>query len=281
MKDATRSNTQKEIPALLERYELKYLIPISMIEPISDYLSVYCSPDKYSLQSEDGFYKINSLYFDSPHFLFLRNRIQSAENRFNMRIRSYNSQSGNPCFFEIKQKKGGIARKYRGAVSDENWPEMFETPGYETPGSEQDRMINDRNLSNVRLFYQTALAYQAEPKVLTTYRRKAWVSDVDDYARATFDRDLCYQEAEGYNLIPNENRMIAYDNATVFDPDCSVILELKCYASQVPLWILDIISHFDLHRRAFSKYVNSVTEVIGLNVFNHLDRSPLSIKMLM
>ena len=269
MKEKTRHLPQKEIPSLLERYELKYLIPASMIDPISDYLSIYCSQDKYSEQSEDGFYTINSLYFDSPNFLFFRTRMQGAEKRFNMRIRSYDSLSGNPCFFEIKQKQNGIVRKYRAVVSDKNWPRLFETPGYEL-----NPPVDESDMSNVNLFYQTACAHQIEPKVLTQYRRKAWISDVDDYARATFDRDLCYQEAEGYNLIPIENRMIAYDNATVFDPDCSVILELKCYASMVPLWMLDLISHFDLFRGKFSKYVTSVTEALGLNLYDPLDRTP-------
>ncbi|NJL60023.1 MAG: polyphosphate polymerase domain-containing protein [Desulfobacteraceae bacterium] len=186
---------------MLERYELKYMIPRSMIGPISDYLSIYCSPDKYSEKSEDGFYAINNLYLDSPNFLFLRKRMDGSENRFNMRIRSYNSISGNPCFFEIKQKSFGVVRKYRADVFDENWRNLFETPGYE-----MDNIVNEKNKSNVSLFYRTAYSYQAEPKVLTRYRRKAYVSDVDEYARATFDCDLCYQPMEAYTLIPDEIR---------------------------------------------------------------------------
>lgn len=263
-----RRSEQKEIPALLERYELKYMIPHSMIGAISDYLSVYCSLDKYSENSEDGFYSINNLYFDTPNFLFLKKRLDGSENRFNMRIRSYNSISGSPCFFEIKQKSFGVVRKYRAAVFDENWKNLFKAPGYE-----MDNIINEHNRSNVSLFYRTAYSYQAEPKVLTCYRRKAYISDVDEYARATFDCDLRYQPMEEYTLIPDEMQMVSYDNAAVFDPECNVILELKCYASFVPMWMLDMIRYFDLQKTGFSKYATGIMEALGINIQDRSDRT--------
>ncbi len=263
-----RQSEQKEIPSLLERYELKYMIPESMIDPISEYLSIYCSLDRYSERIEDGFYTINTLYLDSPNFLFLRKRMNNAENRFNLRIRAYDSLTGSPCFFEIKQKLCGIVRKYRAAVSDKSWQNFFEKPGYE-----MENMGDETNKSNINLFYQTAGSHQAVPKVLTRYKRKAYISDIDDYARATFDRELCYQPAEGYSLIPDDNKMVSYDNAAVFDPECSVILELKCYSSLVPKWMLDIIRYFNLQRSGFSKYVTSITEALAISTCNRFDRT--------
>ena len=40
----------KLTPPVLERYELKFVIPDYMIDPISDFVSVYCSLDKYSAE---------------------------------------------------------------------------------------------------------------------------------------------------------------------------------------------------------------------------------------
>jgi hypothetical protein len=62
-------------PALLDRFEYKYTIPIQMVEPIIQFILPYCSYDKYSALSPDKYYKINSLYFDTPDFLFLRKRM--------------------------------------------------------------------------------------------------------------------------------------------------------------------------------------------------------------
>ncbi|MEZ4525589.1 MAG: polyphosphate polymerase domain-containing protein [Desulfobacterales bacterium] len=255
------------MPSLLERYELKYLIPESMIDPISDFISAYCSPDYYSEQSADGFYNVYSLYFDSPDFLFLRKRMEGAENRFNMRIRTYDPVSAIPCFFEVKQKTGGIVRKYRATVHDADWQRVFADSDYSL------HHCNKREKAD--LFVRLAYSWQAEPKVLTCYSRKAYVSDVDDYARVTFDKALKCQAEERYNLIPDPYCMNSYDNATVFDPGCSVILELKCYATQVPLWMLDLIRYFDLQRGSFSKYAASIFRVRTRFRYDTADRMPL------
>jgi len=249
------------MPPILQRYESKFVIPEHMIEPISDFVSVYCSLDKYSENAENSshFYRSNNLYFDTPDYLFfLRRKEGNCENRFNMRIRTYSDTSPVPCFFEIKQRHVNIVKKYRVDVHDEEWHRMFEDPGYKLK-REKDLKAD----SNKALFFKTAYEYNATPKVLSQYMRKAYVSDIDDYARVTFDIDLRYRAAEGYNLIPDENEMVPLDNETLFDPGCCVVLELKCYTTYVPLWMIDLIRYFDLPRRSFSKYVAGVSNVIS------------------
>jgi hypothetical protein len=109
-----------------------------------------------------------------------------------------------------------------------------------------------------------AYSYNATPKVLTQYMRKAYVSDIDEYVRVTFDIDLRYQAEEEYNMIPHEDKMVPLDNEALFDPGSNVILELKCYTTRVPLWMVDLIRYFNLSRRSFSKYVTGVSEVLNL-----------------
>jgi len=255
---------QKVLPPLIERLEMKFTIPYSMIEPISEFASVYCSPDKYSLQSENGYYKVNNLYFDSPEFLFLRLRLMHVQNRFNLRVRSYGSNVGMPYFMEIKQKTGHIIRKHRAKITDQEWYKVYTEPGYES----QNESDNPLEIRNRKLIERIIYSYNASPKVLTQYIRKAWVSDIDDYARVTFDKELNYAPETEYNLVPNENAMVSCDPETVFDPGCSVILELKCYSSFVPLWMIDLIKYFNLQRRSFSKYMTGVREVLGLYVYS-------------
>jgi len=104
---------QKGIPPMLERYEMKFTIPSKMVRPMADYASIYCSQDRYSQQSEGGFYRVNNLYLDSPNYLFLRRRLERVPNRFNMRVRSYGDDPGLPYYLEVKQKAGDVIRKYR------------------------------------------------------------------------------------------------------------------------------------------------------------------------
>jgi SPX domain protein involved in polyphosphate accumulation len=253
-------------PTLFERYELKFVIPEELIEPISDFCSIYCRPDMYSTMSPDGFYTVNSLYLDTPSYFFLKKRLARAENRFNMRVRCYGDQAV-PCFGEIKHKRDNIVRKYRVRMDDEQWQRIFETP--HDPLREAGGK-NDPTYAT--LFHRVSYTYNAGPVVLTQYRRKAYESVIDDYARVTFDIDLNYQPPDGYKIVPYADRAVPHDNSTVFEPGCNVILELKCYSSQVPYWMIDLIRNFSLKRRRFSKYVISIREILYLYRYDNAHR---------
>ncbi|MFH1153029.1 MAG: polyphosphate polymerase domain-containing protein [Pseudomonadota bacterium] len=246
---------QTEIPSLLTRYELKYQIPLSLVESVSQFVSAYCRLDRYSQESPDMYYQVVSLYFDSPSYTFLKRRLHRAENRFNMRIRSYGTPSGLPCFFEVKEKRNRIVKKYRGQVRDEGWPMVFGSAG--VPLNHDTCTGKDC----LELFESLALAYDAAPKVLTRYWRKAYISEVDDYARVTFDRNLMFQARDTYSVIPDDDAMVNYDNASIFDENASVILELKCCCSRVPMWMLDLIRCFNLQQGRFSKYAAGMAAV--------------------
>jgi len=248
---------QAELAPVINRFEMKYTIPFSMIEPVSQFIAPYCSMDRYSENSVDGFYTINSLYFDTPMFLFLRLRMQRVEKRFNMRIRSYGESSDSPSFLEIKQRFGDIVRKHRGKVNS-NDLETLCKDGY--CGSDEE---NDKNTGNCALFCRTAHRYNASPVVLVQYRRKAYISDVDDYARVTFDIGLRAMEPKGYQPTPVESEMIPCDIQTSFDEGCSVILELKCSSTFVPLWMIDLVRAFNLKRRGFSKYSTCLKPIVN------------------
>ncbi len=254
-----KGEKQKGLPPVIERFEMKFTIPLSLVEPISQFASVYCSLDKYSERSRNGFYKVNNLYFDTPDYLFLRMRLNHTEKRFNIRVRSYDDKSNMPYFLEIKQKSGQIVRKYRSKVTDSDWDKVYTEPGYQSCNASNEPL----EVRNRMLFEKQILSYNASPKVLTQYLRKAWVSDVDDYARVTFDRALMYQHETTYNLKPEDGLLCPSDPETIFDAGCSVVLELKCYTAFVPLWMIDLIRYFDLQRRSFSKYVTGVSAVLG------------------
>ncbi|HRZ79991.1 MAG TPA: VTC domain-containing protein, partial [bacterium] len=160
-------------------------------------------------------------------------------------------------FFEIKYKTGDIIRKFRTKYRYENVEEFFNcTNAVEKYG------LKGKDAENMNLFQRLAVTYNIEPKVFTQYIRKAWISDIDDYARVTFDIDLKCMEAEGFIFRPDPLKMEPYDNETIFQPGCNTILELKCYTSSVPLWMLDLIREFDLRRSSFSKYSNGALKVL-------------------
>ncbi|MFP4417526.1 MAG: VTC domain-containing protein [Chitinispirillaceae bacterium] len=258
-----------ETPALLDRFEAKYTIPYSMIDPVVRFIKPYCSYDKHSVLSPDGFYKVNSLYFDTPDYLFLRKRMLKTERRFNMRVRSYGDDPHLPYFFEIKQRIGDNVRKTRGRVDDPDYEQYFKTASKAIPPTG-----DAKNTEYTDLFFRTYHRYNAGPVVLVQYRRMAFFSNYEEYARVTLDIDLRYMEPEGFAPVPNEGRMCHCDVQKTYDRYSSVILELKCYTSFVPLWMVDLVRTFNLQRTGFSKFSTCLLPIFSRYSLDGLGRSP-------
>jgi len=243
------------LPPVIERHELKYTIPFGYIEPISRFVEIYCELDHYSSISADNFYQINSLYFDTRGLEFLRQRIYGKDGRFNIRVRCYGNLGEAPYFLEIKKKQGFTGIKYRSLASKDEWPGILNDPLYRIPKT--DTGIARSNKEN---FLRLALSYDIIPQIFTQYKRKAYVSSVDEYARVTMDICMKYRIQNHYDLKPDDS-MVSYDNETIYAnntrSEATVILELKCNVGQVPTWMLDLIALFELKQQGFSKYLNS------------------------
>lgn len=240
-------------PLLLERYELKYLIPVSMIDVISKDIEGHCSLDYYSQISPQNSYVINSLYFDTPNFMFIRFKQNGVEPSYSFRVRSYGSSPKPPYYSEIKFKKNDFSNKMRAQIASEDWADILLSG---TPLPEMDAISKNY----FEKFASALLHYQMEPKILTQYRRKAYISNIDHYARVTFDRDLRYQLEENWNLKPNEESMCHYDHEDMFPhPEDNVILELKA-EKKIPLWMIDLIRKHNLTRHSFSKFGSAMLE---------------------
>lgn len=247
------------LPPVLERYELKYTVPWCYVEPISEFISAYCELDKHAKKAKHNnyFYKISSLYFDTPNYEFLRQRISGKTNRFNMRVRTYGDGNHPPYFLEIKYRPGitGIIRKYRATVLAHEWPGILVDPGYrvaETEGT-KEKAVKE-------LFLRLAISYAIEPKIIVKYQRRAFFSTVDEYARVTMDANMQYKLQADFDTSSLFD-MTNYDNETIYATNdhsqANVVLELKCEANTVPYWMLELIKRFELKQQGFSKYCNS------------------------
>lgn len=260
-----------DTPSLLERYELKYTIPASLATEVEDFILPYCLMDRHSEISPQGYYQVNSLYFDTPDFHFLNQRLQRVESRFNMRVRTYGAEPVLPYFLEIKQKRGDIIRKLRARIRDENL-EHFLDPAEEV----KKHLVDGRDILNAARFKRLVSVYNAAPVVMTSYLRKAFFSHCDEYARVTLDKSLRFCAQDGYSLLTLPDLMAPSDTETNFDDGCSVILELKCYSKYVPIWMIDLIRRFELRRRGFSKYSVAVSRVFQNQEYDLSQRvSPL------
>lgn len=251
------------LPPMIERYELKYLISNHLVDKIIDFISPYCAYDAHSTDCDDNFYPVNSLYFDTFNHRFLRLRMWGVENRFNVRLRSYGDGTEGPYFAELKFKSPTCVKKFRTQVEKSEWPFILTEPYKEGVAGGYSEAPVDRER---RLFMYVANAYGIEPKMFTSYRRCAFFSLIDDYARVTFDIDLkCRQQTltaseRPYSLEPSE-ACVNYDLEHVFgdelDHGANTILELKTTAGSVPMWMIELIRKFELKQVGFSKYLSS------------------------
>ena len=243
-------------PLTLDRYEIKYLIPNSLVEPISKYVSLYCEMDYYSQISPDSFYKINSLYLDTPTLLLLRRKEMGDPGYFSLRIRSYGDEPKPPYYFECKQKNREFSKKRRAKVPIENFGDLFDNP-------DAVRGFDPFQDKHLQFFMEKAITFNARPVILTQYRRRAFLSHCDDYARVTFDRDMRYMEESNFNVKPDESRMTHYDHTDTIDhANMKVVLELKC-ERKIPRWMIDLVQVFELTRGGFSKFGGSMYELHG------------------
>jgi hypothetical protein len=243
-------------PLLLQRYELKYLITPDLVEPISKFIEGHCVMDYYSQIAPQNSYVINSLYFDTFTNQLLRRKVAGLDNTWCLRVRSYGSEPKPPFFTEVKLKKNDFSNKMRAKIG-EDWVEILQS------GIVPDD-VDPRSRQYLEQFIFLMQRDGAYPRILTQYRRKAYLSEIDGYARVTFDRDLRYQLADGeYVIHPNEALMTHYDLDEIFPhPEEAVILELKC-ERQIPLWMKQLIMKFELTRRGFSKYGSSIFEILN------------------
>jgi len=274
----------------LERFELKYHIPADLVPELEAFVRPYCEPDKFTRQSEGDGYWVRSLYVDSPNLLFFRNKLEKVPDRFNMRIRryGYDEQSKSPSFFEIKRKREDIVQKYRGRW-DSNRPEDLFCIPEKNMNLQQCWPAQPSEYVNLERFLRLALEYQAEPVVLTRYKRRAWFGVDESYSRVTFDSCLSFSSCSGASrqIDPWEFNLPARagssDFPDVFAPGTDTIMELKCYRREFPVWMLDMIRTFNLQRTSFSKYgaallesglldekLSAGTESLGENVFSSI-----------
>jgi hypothetical protein len=243
-------------PLLLQRYELKYAIPLSMVDEISAYIEGWCNLDYFSQISPKNSYTINSLYFDTLNHQFLVRKANGAEIGHSLRVRSYGDNPKPPYYAEIKVKMNDFSNKMRAKLQGENWEEVIRhgvIPEGLDPVSE----------GYLKQFLYLIDSNGASPKILTQYKRKAYLSTIDNYARVTFDRDLRYMHCEDFCVTPDESKMIPYDLEDIYPhPDEHVILELKA-EKRIPMWMIELIRRFDLSRVGFSKYGSAITETKG------------------
>lgn len=233
------------------RHELKYHITESKAVAIARFVGPFLRLDRYCKLQRSGDYPIVSLYVDSEDLQLCRESLGGYKNRFKLRIRSYTDDPDYPRFFEIKRRLNTIIIKSRTRVMDHDVPALLAG----RPLPPQDYTADVKTINQFQLYMNSI---RARPAVLVRYMRQAYECDSHNRVRVTFDRQLAYNVTRlpDVRLGGSGWRRNAYTLN-------GVVLEIK-FTGHFPVWLSDMVRHFDLRQQSISKYASSIRESCSL-----------------
>ena len=230
------------------RHELKFYLPISMIDQIRPLIAGHVQHDPYCANQPNQNYTVRSIYYDSDDLLFYHEKIDSVKARRKLRVRTYNThQSDSIVFLEIKRKFGRVGCKDRLLLPLDmadhamNGMSPEEVLGNEPSFKDRSVLGKIRYLLNLK---------QLNPVVLITYEREAFLGRRDKTARVTFDRNIRSLPNPTMEQIFEEQSLIQFE-------DNQFVLELK-FDEAMPTWMALLIRKLNLRSESYSKYCTGI-----------------------
>lgn len=241
----------------IKRYELKYTITEELAAQVREHIKNICILDKHVPPGEFG-YIVNNLYFDTPDLRFYYDTKFRKLNRYKPRARYYGERATDLIWPEIKYRNANVIWKRRYHLPIEQWPELFDPEK-----NENKQPIIKGQLDT---FDDFIYWYGAQPVLHVRYFREPYVTELEEYGRVTFDRQLCCRPTHGSTeLAYYDQDMLYYDDpVNSKDDDSPVILEIKV-ETLIPIWAIELIHKFNLKQRGFSKYCYGIDSIFGYN----------------
>ncbi len=235
------------------RFEFKYLIDEARARSIRQFALSHLVLDEYADPKLNNSYSIHSIYLDSPSLYLCQATLNGLKNRFKLRLRFYHDSPDSPVFFEIKRRINDTICKERVAVRRSAVQPLLLR---RYPDRQDLAKFTPKNFDCLRQFCQMRDSIQADRGILVSYLREAYVTPRDNSVRLTFDRNL---ESGRFDQNLRINRL-----EDRYQPHVDgVILELK-FTDRFPLWMHDLVQHFNLTRSPMAKYVACATSIDAL-----------------
>lgn len=244
---------------LFNRFELKYLMPVSKAWDIIKDLEGQTEPDAHA--GPDG-YRIGSLYYDSPDYDFFWDKIEGLRFRRKIRIRVYprdgRYEDVTVAMVEIKQRTNKTVQKRRLQLPLQ---EAFDLCAGELARTDLDR-TDEAVASEVQYLVQ---AMHLRPSCLIEYHRRAFVGTrYNPGLRITFDTELKCRVKD----LQLEHTAV---NRYFLPPDWC-IMEVKVDEA-VPDWVSSLLIRHNCELHRVSKYCAGLALAKKIQV-THLALSP-------
>lgn len=199
---------------------------------------------------------MNNIYFDTPDLKFYYDTKFRKLTRYKLRARYYGLQATDVVWAEIKYRNSSLTWKQRCCLPIERWHEIF------APNLDDCRHPNIKD--RLDGFEDFIYWCNAQPRLHVRYVREPYVTELEDYGRITFDRQLCCRSVRDSLELAYDEPVLRYfdDPVNSRSDESPVILELKV-ETMIPFWAIELIHKFRLTQRAFSKYCYGIDSVSG------------------
>ena len=233
------------------RFELKYILPLTRCARLIDELKEQIFPDAHGGSAG---YSVVSLYYDSPDFECFWAKIEGLKYRRKIRLRVYPAgdiestdiQSVTHAAVEIKQRINKTVQKRRLSLPIDQ-AEALCCGELDPEGLD----ALDAQVAQEVLVLRHSL--DLRPTAITAYRRRAFEGRHENAGlRVTFDTQVA---SRMHALRINEaahNRLIL--------PENWCIMEVKA-DERVPQWIASLLARHDCQLSRVSKYCAGVAQI--------------------
>jgi len=232
---------------VFQRFEAKYIISEMEALAVRDYIEPYVYPDPHGIDGPE--YPVNSMYLDSPDMMMFWSSETGEKNRFKLRIRTYTDDPADPAFFEIKRRIDRIIKKQRAAVCRDLVGNVLDHDG---AGPNVLSRPDNKELENLYMFRDYMDMFAARPCVMVRYLREAYMSNLEEPVRITFDRHLSCLHVQRYTP-----EVWSYGAGWKDVHEIPLILEIK-FTDAVPSWVRQLVHRFHLSRDSIAKYVKCI-----------------------
>ena len=216
------------------RHELKYGIPYAEYLAMRSRLRTVMSTDPHV--SQDGMYRIRSIYFDNYDDKALREKTDGVSKREKFRIRYYNDDLSF-ITLEKKMKINNLCLKSDAPITESECRKIL---------NGDTGWMKQHPEELVRELYAKMIYQLMKPKVLVSYTREPYIYKPGN-VRVTFDSQI------RTSLFHQDFLKETVDDVPATETPQDMLLEVK-YDAFLPEIIQDLIQVKDLRQQAFSKY---------------------------
>ena len=245
---------------VFNRCEKKYMLTSTQMKDLKKLMSQHMILDPHC--NEHGTYKICNIYYDSVDDRLIRASIEKPVYKEKLRMRSYDTPSGNDqVFVEIKKKYQGIVNKRRTSMSLDHAKAYLDGRLSSRDLIEMEEMVNPQVLEEIDYFKGF---YGCIPKLYLSYDRQAFFERDDGDFRVTLDSNI---ETRRYDLGLD---MGSYGKQLLKED--TYLMEIKINKA-VPLWFAHILSQLEINPVSFSKYGTEYKNFVLDRVEKNINRN--------